>query len=98
MPCHTNHQAAIVTPVSRPPFLAIGHQVDKVFLQSIDIEALDYLTVVKICTQRVCFGVVLVKDFQVEGVRPPFCVRSFHCGEATMHDGALSSSIHVVSP
>ena len=82
VPGHADHQAAVMTPVGRPPVLAVGHQRVQVVLQRVDIELLDLLAVVEVLAHRVGLGVVLVQDVEVEGVGPPVhdrCAARRHC-------------------
>ena len=65
MPCHANHETAVVTPVRWPPALAVDHQLVKVLLQSIDIQFLKLFAIVEVRSKRIGLGVVLVQDVQV---------------------------------
>ena len=94
VPGQTNHQATVVTPVSGPPGLAVGHQCSEVFLNSRNVELLDFLTVVE-ALEWVGLGVVLVEDVQVQGGGPPLHVGRRAGGVATMHDGTLGHIVHV---
>ncbi len=100
VPGHADHQAAIMAPVGRPPGLAVRHQRVKVFLQRRDIELLQFFAIVKILAERVRLGVVLVKNVEIEGVRPPFHVGGAcgGAGGAPMHNGAFAACCRVHVP
>ena len=47
VPGHTDHETTIMTPVSRPPTLALCHQSLQVFFQRINIQLLEFFTIIK---------------------------------------------------
>ena len=73
VPGHADEQRAVVAKVGRPPILRVGHQGSQVFLQGLEVEALERLGIVEV---RVGAGLggMLVKNSQVELVRPPVTV------------------------
>jgi hypothetical protein len=58
-------------PVSRPPFLTVGHQLVHVFFEGFVIKLFDFFPVVEVFTERIGFAVVLMKDVKIEVLRPP---------------------------
>ena len=97
MPGHADHQAAIVTPICRPPVLAIGHQGMEVFLDGLMIECLDFFAIVKVRSHRIGLGVMLMQDVKLEGIGPPIHDRFVARGVATMHDRAFAGAVHFIS-
>src|SRR5690554_216272 len=91
VPGHTNHQAAIVAPVCRPPVLAIGHQCVQVFLDGFEIELFDFFTVIEVFTQRIGFTVMLMQDVKVQRLRPPIHDIAVFGGVGTMHYRTLTT-------
>src|SRR5262249_26032180 len=71
VPRHTNEQRAIVAIVGGPPFLRVRHQGTEVLDHGIQVEALEFLCVVKILVHGIGHGRVLAQDSQIEPVRPP---------------------------
>ena len=105
MPRQTDHQPAIVTPVSWPPILAVGQQLFHIAPHSVKIERFDSGTVVVACIHRVCPRVVLMQDVQVQRFGPPLGDRILSAGIAAMHDGAAAArfmmwgiAVHEISP
>ena len=97
VPGHTDHQTAVVSPVRRPPGLAVGQQRVNVLLKRRDVELLDRLAVVEVGAQRVGLGIVLVEDVEIEDLWPPIDVRRTDLSDATVHHRTLN--VHcVVSP
>ena len=70
VPGHADHQAAVMAPVSRPPFLTVGHESGKVSLERGKVEMLDLFAIIE-TLQRVGFSVVLVENIEVQRIRPP---------------------------
>ena len=97
VPGQANHQAAVVPPVSRPPFLAVGHQGEHILLQRFEIERLDGFAVVEVLPKGADLGVMLVKDVEVQGLRPPGRVGPTGRRERTVHHGAFGFGRHVFS-
>ena len=99
MPCHANHQATIVPPVGRPPFLAVGHQGFQVVFNRFQIQLFEFFGVVKLFAQRISLGVVLVEDVQIQRVWPPVGVGFTGLGDAAVHDGTFACCfiVHSVS-
>ncbi|MNY20377.1 hypothetical protein D3C86_1538520 [compost metagenome] len=96
MPGHADHQSAVVAPVGRPPFLAVGHQRLQVLLERGDVELLDLFPIVEGLAQRVGLAVVLVEDVEVEGIRPPIHARVAGGRIGAVHHRALAGSLHIV--
>ena len=92
MPGHADHQAAVVTPVRRPPVLTVGHQVHQVLLDRLDVELFDLFTIVVAVIQWIGFGIMLMQDVEVERIRPPCHDRGIGSRIAAMHHGAFSGS------
>ncbi len=76
VPGHSNEEGAVVTVISRPPVLAVGHQSVKVRLQASVVKVLERLSIVKIRTHWVGFHAVLMKDTKIESFWPPILIRS----------------------
>ena len=74
MPRHPDEQAAVMAEIGRPPVLQVRHHGMKVLDDRVEIEALERLGVVEIPVQRVGQGRVLVKDADVQMVRPPVAI------------------------
>ena len=90
MPGNAGKHADIAAPVSWPPGLAFSHQCTQVALQCFYIQLLEFFGVVEVLTQRVGLAVVLVKNVEVECIRPPIAVgltAGCHCA---MHDRAFA--------
>ncbi len=98
VPGHADHQAAIVTPVGRPPALALGHQGMDVALDRVEIERLHRLAVAEARAHRIGLGVVLMQNVEVQRIRPPVHHRPGHGGVASVHDRAFAGrrrSVHL---
>ncbi len=76
MPSHADKERAIMAKISRPPRLAVSHQRAEILDHCIEIEALEFLGVIKAFAHRVGFGRVLVQHAHVQLVRPPVHVLS----------------------
>ena len=75
VPGHPNEQRTVVAVVGRPPVLGRRHQLFDVLLQGIQVELLELLGVIEILAHRIALGRVLMKDLQVQLIRPPVPVR-----------------------
>ena len=53
VPCHADHQAAVVAEIGRPPILRVRHQGMKVLDDRIEIESLELLRVVEVLAHRI---------------------------------------------
>ena len=93
VPRHTNHQTAIVTPICRPPILAVGHQLVHVLFERFVIEFFDFFAVVEVFAHRVCLAVVLVQDVQIQVLRPPGRHIALLLRIGPVHDRALTTTI-----
>src|SRR5262249_31082254 len=88
VPGHADEQGTVVAEVRGPPVLRLGHQLLKILLDGLQIEALELLSVVEARTHGVRLGRALVQDVQLQLVRPPVLVRRPPaCGVA---EGALA--------
>ena len=65
MPRHTDHQAAVMAPVCRPPVLRIGHQRDHVLLEGCEIQFLEGFGIAVACIHRVGHRLMLMQYRQV---------------------------------
>ena len=90
MPRHAHHQTSVVTPVGRPPVLAVGHDGGEVFLQRGHIELFHFIAVVEGLPHRVGLAIVLVEDVKVERLGPPSHVGIACGGIAAVHHWALA--------
>ena len=103
MPGHADHQTPVMSPIGRPPVLAVGHECGQVFLERGHIQLFDFFAVIEICPHGVGFGVMLVQDVQVQCFWPPSHsgVGRAGVGVGTVHDGALARAggggVHGVS-
>ena len=86
VPRHADHQATIVAPVGRPPWLAIGHEGRKVLLEGCNVKVPDHLAVVEPFSHGIGLAVVLVQDVEVQCIRPPIHRGCASSGECTMRD------------
>ena len=75
VPGHANEQRAVVAIICWPPILRRCEQLVDVFLQGYQVEFPELLSIIKIFTHRISLHRVLVKDLQVQLVRPPIPVR-----------------------
>jgi len=71
VPRHPNEQRPVVTEIGRPPVLRVGHQRIEVLLQGLQVEFLEFLNVVELLAHRIAHGSVLMKNLEVQLVRPP---------------------------
>ena len=62
VPGHADEEAAVVAEIGRPPVLRIGHHGMKILDDGVEVEALEFLGIIKIAVQRIGQGGVLVKD------------------------------------
>ena len=76
VPGHTDKQAAIMAPVGRPPILGIGHQGMQILLQCLEIELIEFISIVKSSPQRIGCRRVLMQQIEIELVRPPVVICS----------------------
>ena len=101
VPRHTDKERTIVPVVSRPPFLAVCHQRKDVLFQGIVIQRFEFFFVIEILRHRIRQVRVLVKDFQVQLVRPPVAVgthaESCVAGCRAVHDGAFAAAGDIIS-
>ena len=81
VPGHADEQPAVRAPVGRPPVLRRGHHLLDVLLDRREVELRELGRVVEVFAQRIALGGVLMKDGQVETVRPPVLIR--HGGRVT---------------
>jgi len=88
VPGHADHETAVMSPVGRPPVLAVGHQGVQVFLDGFEIERLDRFAIVEVRVQRIGLGVVLMQDVEIERFRPPVHDRGSGRRLTTVHHRA----------
>ncbi len=74
VPCHPDHESAVVAVVGRPPVLRVGHERVEVPFDGRQVERLELLGVVELLAHRIAQGRVLVENLQVQLVRPPVAV------------------------
>ena len=74
VPCHPDHERAVVAEVGRPPVLGVRQHRRDVPLHGGEVEGLELLGVVELLAHGVGHGGVLGEDLQVEPVRPPVLV------------------------
>ncbi len=75
VPRHPDEKPTVVTVVGWPPLLGVGHQLIEVLFQGLQVEFLEFLSVVERLTHRIAHVRVLMKNFEVQQVRPPVLVR-----------------------
>ena len=97
VPGEADHQAAVMTPVCRPPVLTFVQQGLHIRLHGVEIQRLHFLTVVEVGAHRVCLAVMLVQDVQIQRGRPPAGDRGASRGLAAMHHGAFALGVDLVS-
>ena len=71
VPREAHHQAAVVTPVGRPPVLRVVDGGGDVGLEAVIVDAVELGGVVEVLVHRVRLAVVLMEDLQVELLGPP---------------------------
>lgn len=71
MPTHTDEETSIVTKVSGPPILGVGHKVMKILLEGIVVERLEGRSIVKVGAVGIAGGVVLAEDVELDSIGPP---------------------------
>ena len=91
MPCETDHQATIMTPIRRPPVLAVSQNRFYVILDSLKVQRFDRFLVVIVDIHRIRACAVLVKNIEVQRVRPPLGYRGSAAGITAVHDGAAAN-------
>ncbi len=91
VPRHAHHQAHIVTPVGRPPRLAIGHQGVQIFFQGGNIELFQLFSIIERGPHGIGLGVVLVQDVQIERLGPPIGIGHSALGRRPVHNRALTT-------
>ena len=74
MPCHTDKESTVVTPIRWPPILRLCHQVGEVFLEGWDIKLLQLFVIIEISAKWIRLGVMLMENVEIESVRPPICI------------------------
>ena len=97
VPRQTDHQAAVVAPVRRPPRLAVGQQCLHVCLHAFVVQRLHRFPVIVVRIHRVGAGIVLVQDVEVEGLRPPLGDRVVQGRVAAVHYRAAATHLCVTS-
>jgi len=79
-----------VAEIRRPPVLAVGHQRSEVFLQSLEVELLEFFRIVERFAHRIGQGRVLPENCEIQPVRPPVAARSHSEVRRPVHDRALA--------
>ena len=92
VPGHTDEKGTVVAVVGRPPGLGGRHQRGDVFFDGREVEGLKGFGVVKILIHRIALRRVLMKDLEVELVRPPIAIRVGMGGR--LAGSGLASSCH----
>ncbi len=93
VPGHADEQPAVMSVVGRPPLLRFGHQRREVPLHGRQVELLEFGRVVERRAHGVGQGRVLVKDPEVELVRPPVAVRAHSHARRSVHDRAFAGLV-----
>jgi hypothetical protein len=99
VPRHPDEEPPVVTVVGRPPVLRVRHQRVEVLLQGLEVELLEFLSVVERLAHGIGQGRVLVEDPEVQLVRPPVPVRRASASRvfvSTARYRALAIFIHNV--
>ena len=65
MPSHADHQATVVTPVSRPPVLAVGHQRFDIRFDRFKVERFYCCAVIVVRVHRIRTCTVLMQNVDV---------------------------------
>ncbi len=100
VPGHPDEEPPVVTVIGRPPVLRVGHQRIEVLLQGLQVEFLEFLSVVELLAHRIAHVRVLMKNLEVQLVRPPVPVRCATAGSGFVSFAryrALAIFIHKVS-
>ena len=97
VPRHANEERTVVTEVSGPPLLGVGHQRREVLLQGVEVERLELLGVVEVLVHGTRTLGVGVEDLQVQTVRPPQFVW-LALGVHSVRERALALDIRHFSP
>ena len=74
MPCHADEEGTIMSVISRPPRLAVGHQRFQIFFQRLIVERLEGLGIVKVGPHRVWRNAALSQNIELQLVRPPVAI------------------------
>ncbi len=75
VPSHADEQRPVMAEVCRPPLLGVRHQGMQVLDHRVQVEGLEFLSVIKRLAHRVGQIRLLVENPEVELVRPPVPVR-----------------------
>ena len=106
VPGHADEERPVMAVIGWPPLLRGGHQRVDVLLERCHVQLLELFGIAEARAHRVRQGRVLMKDLQVQLVRPPVAVRSDRGrgrGAGPVDDRALACgraviSIHHCSP
>ena len=79
-----------MSPIRRPPVLAVGHQFLQVCFHRFQVQFLKCFAIVESIVVRIGLGVVLVQDVQVQRLRPPVCHRMLGLRVRPVMEGAFS--------
>jgi len=61
--------------IGRPPFLRVRHQGTEVLDHGIQVEALEFFSIIELLAHRIGQEGVLAQDSQVQLIRPPVPIR-----------------------
>ena len=90
VPCHADHEAAVVAVVGWPPLLRVGHHGFEISLNCAEIERCKLCGVIKVIVHGVRGWVALMEDSKIELFWPPHVVgNSRRWSIRTVDDGAL---------
>ena len=93
VPGHADHERAVIAPVRGPPVLAVSQHLGDVSLDLVQVELLELFGVVERPFHGIPGRRVLVKDAEIELVRPPVPVAS--TSETRVHDGAFARFLNL---
>ena len=74
VPSHANEEWSVMAVIGRPPVLGVGHQLHEIVLQGLQIKFFEFFGIVEIGPHRVAAIRILMKDFQIQLVRPPVTI------------------------
>ena len=93
VPGHPDEESSIMAVIRRPPFLRVGHQRIEILLQCLQVEFAEFLRVVEGFAHGIAHVRVLMKDPEVELIRPPVPVRGAHTGSGASGSPRYRTSV-----
>jgi hypothetical protein len=78
VPGHSDEKATIVTKISGPKLLRVGHKGVKILLEAPVIEGLESSGIIKVLALRVGGIGMLAEDTQLQGIGPPVSVAAYN--------------------